>query len=225
MTYWEQLQKGPANDVPLITGNTKDESGAAYGTNVTVEQYEESVQSTYGDYAAQFLEAYPATNSTQASMNTNLLARGASLVGSWNFGTYWSKTASSPFYSYYWDHAPPGQEKGAYHMSEITYMMNNLYGTDLPWTDVDYEIATTLNAYWANFIKTQNPNTGASYGNGTLAHWAASNSSSATTFHLSPAAPVNPNGLDVGYVQVPVATDKQVKLWKEYFASRTNVTL
>ncbi|KAH6884887.1 carboxylesterase [Thelonectria olida] len=157
MTYWEELQKGPANDVPLMTGNTKDESGASYGTNVTVDKYQDSVKSTYGDYAARFLEAYPASNSTQASMNTNLMARDASLVGSWNFGNHWSKTASSPFYSYYWDHAPPGQSQGAYHMSEITYMFNNLCGTNLPWTSVDYQVATTLNAYWANFIKTQNP--------------------------------------------------------------------
>lgn len=225
MTYWEELQDGPANDVPLMTGNTKDESGATYGTNVTVEQYEASLESTYGTYGSQFLEAYPASNTTEASMMSNLVARGASLVGSWNFGRYWSKSASSSFYTYYWDHAPPGQSKGAYHMSEITYIFNNLYGTDLPWTTSDYSIATTLNAYWANFIKTQNPNKGSSYKNGTLAHWAPSNSSSATTFHLAPAAPENENGLAVGYKQVPVATAKQVKLWLDYFASRTNSTL
>ncbi|KAF7549537.1 hypothetical protein G7Z17_g6341 [Cylindrodendrum hubeiense] len=132
MTYWEELANGPANDVPLITGNTKDESGAGYGTNNTVDQFEKSINSTYGSYAGQFIKAYSSSNSTEASMNANLLARDASLVGSWNFGTCWSKTSSSPFYTYYWDHAPPGQERGAYHMSEIFYVFNNLYGTDLP---------------------------------------------------------------------------------------------
>ncbi|KAF7539728.1 hypothetical protein G7Z17_g12367 [Cylindrodendrum hubeiense] len=110
-------------------------------------------------------------------------------------------------------------------MSEIFYVFNNLYGTDLPWTDVDYKIAATLNAYWANFIKTQNPNTGGSRENGTLAEWAPSNSSIATTFHLAPAAPENANGLLEGYAQVPVATEDHVNLWTSYFASRTNESL
>lgn len=86
MTYWEQLQKRPANDVPLMTSNTKDESGAAYGTNTTVAQYAMSRNSTYGDFASRFLQEYTASYYTQASMDTNLVARDASNVGSWNFG-------------------------------------------------------------------------------------------------------------------------------------------
>ncbi|KAI9710923.1 MAG: hypothetical protein M1820_002358 [Bogoriella megaspora] len=225
MTYWEQLQNGPANDVPFMTGNTKDESGAAYGTNTTVSQYESALSSTYGDFAARFIETYPASNDTEASMNTNLIARDASNVGSCNFGRYWSGSASSPFYTYYWDHAPPGQDQGAHHMSEINYVFNNLYGTDLPWTDIDYQIATTLNAYWANFVKTQNPNKGNSYKNGTLAYWAPHGSVNATVFHLSPPAPTNPNGLPVGYQQVPIATEEHVKLFQDFFNSRTPETL
>jgi carboxylesterase 2 len=37
-------------------------------------------------------------------------------------------------------------------------VLNNLYDTDLPWTAEDYQIAETMNSYWANFIKTGNPN-------------------------------------------------------------------
>ncbi|OJD32179.1 carboxylesterase [Diplodia corticola] len=225
MTYMEQLQRGPANDVPLITGNTKDESGAGYGTNTTVAQWTETLTETYGDLASDFAAAYPATNGTEASMNTNLLARDISLVGSWNFANYWAQSAASPMYTYYWDHAPPGQTRGAYHMSEITYIFNNLYGTDLPWEAVDYDIAATLNAYWANFIKTQNPNTGGSSTNGSLAYWAPSSSESRTTFHLAPARPANANGLPYGYEQVPVATDERVELLLEYFNSRNASTL
>lgn len=63
-------------------------------------------------------------------------------------------------YTYYWTHAPPGQSRGAYHMSEINYAFNNLYGTDSPWTDADYEIADMLSDYWVNFISTGDPNGG-----------------------------------------------------------------
>lgn len=226
MAYMEQLQNGPANDVPLMTGNTKDESGASYGANVTVAQWTDTLNSTYGALASKFLAAYPASNSTAASLNSNLLARDTSLVGSWNFAHLWAQSAASPIYTYYWDHAPPGQTQGAYHMSEITYIFNNLYGTDLPWSPVDYDIAATLNAYWANFVKTQNPNSGGSYNrNGSLAHWAPTSGESKTVFHLAPARPVNADGLPVGYAQVPVATDDHIALLIEFFDSRNASTL
>lgn len=225
-TYWEELHKGPANDVPFITGNAKDESGAAYGTNMTVSQYESMLNSTYGSLASEFLADYPAANYTEASMNTNLIARDTSLIGSWNFGNYWAISATAPFYTYYWDHAPPGQDQGAHHMSEITYVLDNLYGTDLPWQPIDYEIADTLSGYWANFVKTSDPNTGGSYrGNGNmtdkpLAYWAPSSSANATTFHLAPAAPLNKNGLPVGYTQVPVATEDHIALMNAFFETQ-----
>ncbi|KIV77799.1 hypothetical protein PV11_09579 [Exophiala sideris] len=66
--------------------------------------------------------------------------------------------ASSPVYTYFWDHAPPNQTRGAYHESEINYVLNNLYDTDSPWITEDYEIAAKMNGYWANFIKTGYPN-------------------------------------------------------------------
>ncbi|KAJ5117333.1 prolyl oligopeptidase-like protein [Penicillium atrosanguineum] len=109
-------------------------------------------------------------------------------------------------------------------MSEITYVLNNLYGTNLPWQPADYEIADTLSSYWANFVKTSNPNTGKSYHmNGSLAYWRPSNSRNATTFHLSPPAPINANGLPVGYAQVPVATESHLNLLNEFF--RTQVPI
>ncbi|KAF4121502.1 carboxylesterase 2 [Geosmithia morbida] len=225
MTYWDQLQNGPANDVPLITGNTRDESGATYGGVVNVSDYTETIRSTYGDWADRFLKAYPASNTTQASLNTNLLARDVSLTGSWNYARLWAETASSPIYTYYWDHAPPGQDQGAYHMSEITYVFNNLYGTDLPWTSVDYKIANTVNAYWANFIKTQDPNQGGSYRNGSLPRWEPTTAAEPTVFHLSPSAPENVDGLPVGYEQVSVATEAHRVLITDFFESRTDVSL
>lgn len=61
-------------------------------------------------------------------------------------------------YTYYWTHAPPGQDQGAYHASEINYAFNNLYATDSPWTTEDYEIADKLSDYWVNFISSGDPN-------------------------------------------------------------------
>lgn len=127
-TYWEALQ-GPANDVALITGNNADESGAATTTNVTVAEYIATATTKYGDLVDEYMALYPTSTDEEADNMTNNAARDISRVGSWLFGNYWAETASSPFYTYYWSHAPPGQTAGAYHMSEINYCFDNLYDT------------------------------------------------------------------------------------------------
>ena len=59
-TYLTSLPKGPANDVPIITGITKDESGANYGPveNVTAYYYS-FLNGTYdsdrGNWTSEFL--------------------------------------------------------------------------------------------------------------------------------------------------------------------------
>ncbi|PWY73488.1 hypothetical protein BO83DRAFT_427136 [Aspergillus eucalypticola CBS 122712] len=54
---------------------------------------------------------------------------------------------------------------------------NNLYGTDKTWTAADYAIGRKMNGYWANFIKTGNPN------GGSLAQWPVTEEN-ATVQHL-----------------------------------------
>jgi para-nitrobenzyl esterase len=79
-----------------------------------------------------------------------------------------SKTAKTKVYEYLWDHAIPGpdaQRFGAFHTSEVPYVMNTLYMSDRPFTDTDRRIADMMSSYWANFAATGNPN-----GKG-LPHW------------------------------------------------------
>ena len=67
-------------------------------------------------------------------------------------------------------------------------MLNNLYAvTTTTWEADDYAIADKVSSYWANFIKTGNPNTGGSYakyGKGALVNWPESVGSSNTTFNI-----------------------------------------
>jgi carboxylesterase 2 len=104
MKYIEQLKKGPANDVPLITGNTKDESGASTTTNYTVAEYKEYCTLKYGNLSARYFSLYPSEdNQTIANMAWNAAARDTSLVSSWAYANGWIKSAESPIYTYYWD--------------------------------------------------------------------------------------------------------------------------
>ena len=65
---------------------------------------------------------------------------------------------------------PPS--KGAVHSAEIEYAMGNLSSNKVyAWTPDDYKVSRIMQQYFANFIKTGNPN-----GTG-LPKWPATNSS------------------------------------------------
>ncbi|HVV55854.1 MAG TPA: carboxylesterase family protein, partial [Mucilaginibacter sp.] len=53
---------------------------------------------------------------------------------------------------------PPAMP-GAVHSAEIEYALGNLGGNKVyDWTPDDYKVSKTMEAYFANFIKTGNPN-------------------------------------------------------------------
>lgn len=208
-TYISELLSGPANDVPLITGNTRDESGASTTTNYTVAQYEYYTGLKYGNLSSTYQQLYPAGNSsTSASTSWNNAARDTSLVSSWAFGTEWVKSAESPFYTYYWDHAPPGQDQGAFHQSEIMYVLNALYANSdtYPYTDYDYYLGEVMSNYWANFVKTLDPNDGRDV----PAQWEPNDGTSETVMHVGE-----------GFGPTNIADPEQVNLIMSYFAQQS----
>ena len=53
----------------------------------------------------------------------------------------------------------PAHAAGAPHAAEIEYCMGNLrLIKEFAWTADDYQVSETMNNYFANFIKTYNPN-------------------------------------------------------------------
>ena len=199
-TYEETLTKGAANDVPVITGNTKDESGAVYAQNITAAAYRSTLNSTYSsEWVERFFDAYPANDST-AGMAENAMWTDRSKIGTWIWAQMHHNASKKPVYSYIWDHAPPGQSQGAYHESEINYVLNNLYDTtSTPWAAADYSIAHTMNQYWVNFIKTGDPN-----GKG-LVDWPATN------------ARQDVQRLGDAFERVSVASEAQIRLVESWF--------
>lgn len=206
-TYMNTLLNGAANDVPVLTGNTRDESGATYGLNISLSAYLSDLNSTFGNWTDEFFAVYTANDSASASTSSNRQWRDRSAVGTWLWSQLWATTSVQPVYTYLWDHAPPGRNQGAYHESEINYVLNNLYDTDSPWVAADYQIAKTVNAYWVNFIKTGNPN------GGNLTHWPASSANSLTVQEL---------GDGWGREDIAISSDA-VTLFKAWFDSLAQV--
>ncbi|MFF0079139.1 carboxylesterase/lipase family protein [Streptomyces canus] len=159
-TYEEALARGHQNDVPVMTGNTRDEAGASPALTTTVAAYQALAARKYGDMAEEFLALYPATTDEEAAVQTNASIADGLRITPHLFANEWTRRAKSPVFTYFWEHVPPGAEgtQGAYHGSEINYVFDNLYATDKDWTDADRSIADTLSDYVVNFATHGDPN-------------------------------------------------------------------
>jgi carboxylesterase 2 len=64
-----------------------------------------------------------------------------------------------PRSTYTYSKTGPGSRYGTFHGAEIPFVLNNLYAQDgYPYGEADYAVAEKMSTYWANFIKTGNPN-------------------------------------------------------------------
>lgn len=68
------------------------------------------------------------------------------------------KLGRRPAYLYFFDRKLPGDQAGAFHSSELWYEFETLSRGWRPWEEHDWELAGQLSAYWANFVKTGDPN-------------------------------------------------------------------
>ncbi|KAK8224510.1 alpha/beta-hydrolase [Phyllosticta capitalensis] len=183
-TYSEALRSGDHADVPILTGNNKDESGASPDTDYNATAYKTLYSGVFGsNFSSRFFELYPGTNETEASENSNELFRDLSRVGTWRWSVDWAAGgAQSPVYTYYFTTAPAeNREEGAYHGSELWYTFNNIpYASysNVTWTAHDHAVERSMSQYWANFIRTGNPN------GGNLTHFPSSTSEEKQTMWL-----------------------------------------
>ena len=160
--------QGKQIDVPTIAGWTADENGASPRPNVTAEQFQTQARQRYADKADEFLKLYQAGSDDEAKVSSNAAARDRQRVSLAAWASARARTSKTKAYVYTWDHALPGPDAaqyGAFHTSEVPYVLNVLSSSDRPFTDVDRKIADTLSSYWINFAAAGNPN-----GTG-LPHW------------------------------------------------------
>ncbi|KIY45924.1 carboxylesterase [Fistulina hepatica ATCC 64428] len=177
-TYGEALLSDAHGNVPILTGNNLDESGASLDPGFTLETYESNYTELFKDLASEFFELYPASNESAANNASNALWNDIGRVSTWMWAHDWyAGGATENVYTYFWTHAPPTLDEGAFHGSELYYVFNDIpYSADLAWTDEDYAIEAKMTAYWANFIKNGDPN------GGNLTYWPVSGTNTTTMF-------------------------------------------
>lgn len=85
--------------------------------------------------------------------------RNGFMAGTIAYALQQTQQGQEPVYYYHSLTIPPGKpEAGAYHSSEHFYVFQTLLRSKRPFSGVDFDLSNTWCNYWANFIKTGNPN-------------------------------------------------------------------
>jgi len=161
---------GRQMDIPLLAGwNSAEVNYRSFlGKDApTVENYSKALKKAYGDRADEVGKLYPATTEAEVMQTATDLASDRFIsYATWKLIDIHSKTNGYPVYRYLFTQQRPAltgqpEEKtfGAVHASEIDYALGNLpYNKFYNWTPDDYKTSKTMQDYFANFIKTGNPN-------------------------------------------------------------------
>ncbi|TFD87047.1 hypothetical protein E3T61_14385 [Cryobacterium lactosi] len=161
----EIYASGEQLDVPTLVGSNADEASLALASppQISVSEYQASVQQTYGNESERFLRLYPGDTEQQV-LDSSLKAQTDSVMtrAMLRWAQLQTDTGTEDAYLYYFSHVPPdeGLEKfGAYHGAEVAYAYDNL-GADnnSVYQKADYRLRDQMSGYWLNFVHTGNPN-------------------------------------------------------------------
>lgn len=172
--------------VPLLAGWNSAESGGngfMQGKNFTAEAFIARVKEVYPSDYEEVLALHPHANPKEVERAATDLASDRFIsYSTWKWLDLHAKNSDQPVYRYLYSKLrPPLRDKnlttglaggtmpstgpkapepiGAPHACEIEYAMGNLHLVNVfAWTPDDYKVSETMMNYFANFIKTGNPN-------------------------------------------------------------------
>ena len=158
------------------------------GEKPTQENYAKAVQRLYGDRAGEVMKAYkPATDDDVEAVATDLASDRFIGFSTWKWADLQAKTGGKAVYRYLYARPRPAMRsemgdavpglaggvlkgaaakanpqpmaRGAVHSAEIEYALGNL-ATNLvyAWKPDDYKVSGVMEGYFANFVKTGDPN-------------------------------------------------------------------
>jgi para-nitrobenzyl esterase len=174
--------------VPLLVGwNSAEMPAVAFmaGKPFTPQNFIGQVKAAFPQHNNEVLKAYPHANATEVERSATDLASDRFIVYStWKWFDLQRDNSTQKVYRYLFDNARPPlsnsnltpglaggvmkkkgnqppmpQPIGAAHSQEIEYCLGNLYLSPwYAWQKQDYAVSDTMENYFANFIKTGNPN-------------------------------------------------------------------
>ena len=164
--------RGAQAHVPLLLGSNSQEgfyTGIVGQQAPTPANYRAALEKMFGAQAGQALAVYPGDNEAQVKQSATALSGDMFIAHStWRWMDLHRRTGNAPVYYYYFDqprpakrHPAPGDKPatGAVHSGEIEYALGNLDGNAVyAWTAADRATSRVMQEYFANFIRSGNPN-------------------------------------------------------------------
>ena len=192
-------------DVPFMVGTNSGEGGAFSLAKISLAEYHQWAEKTFGAMSEEFLKLYPATTDDEALAARKLAGDDMSRVTRVLWAEVYGEGVRTKPYVYYFNHVLPGPNAalfGAFHMSEIPYVMGSLDHTSRPITDEDRAVSDKIETYWTNFAATGNPS---GKGKGQIA-W-------------TPATPTGNNVMEVGDGDqpIPAATEARTQFFERWY--------
>ncbi len=165
---YKTYERGANHEKALLNGfNAKEADAFMLGYEATAENYEELLSEHLGSHASEMAKLVPA-NSPQRDQHFIIDplgdAKGALCqVYSALWFTYshyvWTKclvAENVPVYEYYF--SKTNNILSNYHAGELPYAYGNLWRHPGLYDDEDYKLSEIMQKYWANFVKTGDPN-------------------------------------------------------------------
>lgn len=160
---------GKQMHVPLLAGwNTAESNYHAIMVNdaLTMENYKAALNRLYPGKADEVFKLYPGNSESEIKQSATELASDRFIAfATWKMIDMQAKTSGKPVYRYLFARSRPAlstdkePSSGAVHSAEIEYALGNLpYNKTYNWTADDYRVSELMQQYFANFIKTGNPN-------------------------------------------------------------------
>lgn len=164
--------RGAQAHVPLLLGSNSQEgfyTAMLKQQSPTPAHYRAALGRLFGKQAERALALYPGTNRAEVERSATALAGDMFIAHStWRWMALQRHTGKAPVYFYYFAqprpakrHPGPGEtpDAGAVHSGEIEYALGNLDSNRVyAWTPTDRQVSRVMEGYFAQFIKTGNPN-------------------------------------------------------------------
>ena len=154
----EAYAAGRGAKVPFMIGANSADIGFSFARNV------DELFAPFGADKDKAMAAYNATSSTPMGQVGPVFGADQMMIEPARFAARTLAAIGVPSYEYRFSYVAESlraKVKGAPHATEIPFVFDTVeakYGKDL--TDADRAAAKAANAYWANFVKTGNPNGG-----------------------------------------------------------------
>lgn len=157
--------------VPLLAGSNSAEFKAGFllgDQPPTLAGYRAALAQRFGAQADAVLALYPAASDADVPAAADALASDVAIaLGTWRWVDLASRTGGKPVYYYLFAQPRPATvaepdkpgEAGAVHSAEIEYALGNLdLNKVYAWTPADRAASALFQGYFADFIRTGNPN-------------------------------------------------------------------